>query len=486
MEDLDFEFEHLPGTSPPSSQILTQFLKEEDPELEELNDRMLLLGPRLPAPVMPVSAPQTEEEWLMWKAMRDGLFPPSREPFEDILDFEQFKEVVEREKKKYKREDLKLYYLHLKTRTGYDAIWTYCVQCKRSKEEKGVKKMVLTRGKMHKSVYYRLKDFDNHHDHTYYNSNYKQGRKTSSLVTLIKKDLAAASGNTHLAEFKQQLAEKYRISHHQIRTLLYRIKRQSVHLKQIVDLARMTRLQLWFRNSIEEPYLDTAQAPQQLRDEPALLMFAPEEASVRFKKNGEVCYLMFIDLGLPASKRGKRWDVLFLSGLALNYLYEPFAFALLDKDYRNAEHVAPLVAKMFELLGGVPRVLFTPSQDSYDELVVRLANDHAYRGLHLYDPLIELDRIGASLDNYEDLAHFRSVLLSKSKVDFLANLNQLMLKCPPSASIRYNLNRVLRHRHKLCFGCLETYQHVGAFYEHSANKIIFDIVRENFIKYRIR
>ena len=85
-----------------------------------------------------------------------------------------------------------------------------------------------------------------------------------------------------------------------------------------------------------------------------------------------------------------------------------------------------------------------------------MASKHNYKGLHLFDPIIEIDRINATLDRYEDIFFFERLVLSKTRSEYLSNLHKLMQSCPASFAIRYNLNRVMRLAPKMIFGCIQT------------------------------
>ena len=52
-----------------------------------------------------------------------------------------------------------------------------------------------------------------------------------------------------------------------------------------------------------------------------------------------------------------------------------------------------------------------------------------------------------------------------------------MQVCEPTPKIRKQLNKILKSADKLCFGCIETNEHIGTIFDYSGNKLIFDAIK---------
>ena len=61
-----------------------------------------------------------------------------------------------------------------------------------------------------------------------------------------------------------------------------------------------------------------------------------------------------------------------------------------------------------------------------------------------------------------------------------------MQSCKNTPNIRYNLNRVMKHADRMIFGCIETNEFVGTFFENSGNKMISDIIREQLLRFTFK
>ena len=344
----------------------------------------------------------------------------------------------------------------------------------------GPKKIVMNLNK--KSNVFLIKLFDNKHNHVFTETASHSGRHTAAFIPLLRREFEKAPRDTPILEFISSMAKKYRTKPKRIQAALYFFRKTSFEFRQITNLAKLLNLRVWFKNNFhEEDYCDSNDTDQ-LLDEPELLMFSHYDSFSRVKHLEEVCYLMLLDYKLRGSG-DKQWDVFILSALNLSYMLEPFAFVFIEVGHRNLVNVATILHKLFTLFGVMPRVMVTPSEDLYTELCLLLADKFGFRGLHLLDPIIEIDRIGATLDRYEDLSYFKAVLLSRSKAEYLSSLQRLSANCPASSAIRYNLNRVMKNAHRMIFGCLETAQYIGTIFDYSANKIIFDIIRENLMRF---
>ena len=75
------------------------------------------------------------------------------------------KRILEEEKKKYGKEDIKYQYRHHK-HENFEGLVVLCQKCKTSKEELGKKKLTFIRNKY--SGEFRLNYFDNKHNHTFW------------------------------------------------------------------------------------------------------------------------------------------------------------------------------------------------------------------------------------------------------------------------------------------------------------------------------
>jgi hypothetical protein len=47
----------------------------------------------------------------------------------------------------------------------------------------------------------------------------------------------------------------------------------------------------------------------------------------------------------------------------------------------------------------------------------------------------------------------------------------------PTTQIRIQLNKIMKNAHKLCFSCIKTYEYIGAIFDYSGNKLIYDLIK---------
>lgn len=76
---------------------------------------------------------------------------------------------------------------------------------------------------------------------------------------------------------------------------------------------------------------------------------------------------------------------------------EPFLFAFLEWKYADVNNLASIIAHIFGWFELTPRVIITPSDEVYTQILSAMKVKNTFQGLHLFDPIIEIDRIGASL-----------------------------------------------------------------------------------------
>ena len=55
--------------------------------------------------------------------------------------------------------------------------------------------------------------------------------------------------------------------------------------------------------------------------------------------------------------------------------------------------------------------------------------------------------------------------------------------CQPTPKIRRHLSKIMKNSHKLCFGCIKTYEHIGTIFDYSGNKLIFDAIRQYLFRF---
>ena len=174
----------------------------------------------------------------------------------------------------------------------------------------------------------------------------------------------------------------------------------------------------WFVNHFEEDgfqWVDSTVEGYHITDNPSMFIFCFEEMFERFKIAGKVTYLMYMDFALKGKESRDKWDLLIVSGLTLNYMLEPFAFAFVNQKYKNLNNTAIIINKIFDYYQAIPKVIVTPVDIFYEELIYELTTKYAFEGIHLFDPLIEIDRIGSFLDRYDDLVYFKNVILCRTQ-----------------------------------------------------------------------
>lgn len=122
-------------------------------------------------------------------------------------------------------------------------------------------------------------------------------------------------------------------------------------------------------------------------------------------------------------------------------------------------------------------MLITPNDPIFNQAIAILTEQRIFSGLHLYDPIWEMDKIGSELDRYEDLSLFKNIIFARTHADYVRNMHKLMQVCEPTSKIRKQLNKIIESSHKLCFSCIHTSQHIGTIFDYSGNKLIFDAIK---------
>jgi hypothetical protein len=89
---------------------------------------------------------------------------------------------------------------HMSNQSGYHSIEARCINCRASDEEKGRKKIIMTM--TNKETVYRIRLFDNKHNHMYHESVGRRGRKGSGLVALLKIDFESAPKDETIRHFQ--------------------------------------------------------------------------------------------------------------------------------------------------------------------------------------------------------------------------------------------------------------------------------------------
>jgi hypothetical protein len=161
----------------------------------------------------------------------------------------------------------------------------------------------------------------------------------------------------------------------------------------------MVNSQFWFKNQIEdEEYISKGEA-EKLEGEPELFIFIFNDMFERYADVGEVSYFMILDFVL-SGEVDRKWKVITFTGLSLGYILEPFAFAYIDLAHMTIPIISDILGFIFNQFKKAPQVLITPADLVYDELVYTMKTRNIFHGLHFYDPIIEIDKIGSSLVKY--------------------------------------------------------------------------------------
>lgn len=118
----------------------------------------------------------------------------------------------------------------------------------------------------------------------------------------------------------------------------------------------------------------------------------------RFKEVGDVTFVMILEFEIHGED-SRKWKAIALSGLTLEYLMEPFAFAYVSLEHMNFTVITDVLGFIFQTFNKKPKIMITPSDTFYDSLIKTLKDKGFFLGHHFYDPIMEIDRISNDIGN---------------------------------------------------------------------------------------